>query len=599
MNVHPDLAAGDPRDNNLPTQPDLGFANHLDGKDQVSGIDAIIKLQSVITGLCGLRVDNIDGPQLSAYRVASILDGAVPFIQEMNDVLTEVITTHNQRAANYVHHGWSVGAVETVSPWTSSRIDATNRHNPGGTWITRRTLSVRLRVQVVLQDLTPAPEFVAAIEEALRLPTRFEKFQAVYHTLGRWGDVVPLEMEIGSSLTLTDTEANFSQLPATTFYNSLTHLSAMKTANIIKRGVTSDVGWNDGTWTTINAPASEWRPIRIIVGAPTLRLLANGIQTRLTELYDELLSYVPPLTTHPIGYLWKIDDHTDDASRTISKVVLHSTGHIVGLSVNYLDGATSRAGREAGNVHTFALTNGEHIVEMLTCDSGEWLHGIQFITNKGRCSVIYGILEGIPVISRSKGGILAGFSISSKQHPEWGYLMTSARGIWRYDLIPRVPKENDVYSDYYGARLRHGTGFNDRALIGNSSSMYISSVEVWSGSEIDGIQLTYEDNRDGRNNQLKTERHGGSGGGHHQFKLGDGEYIASISGRYNEQFLTQLCFVTNLGQASEVYGTGSGQSFSARAPLGENGRYLRLQYFIGKSDTKLNGVMFAWTPVLQ
>ncbi|KAH7333551.1 hypothetical protein B0J17DRAFT_128670 [Rhizoctonia solani] len=161
--------------------------------------------------LCGFRVDDMDGPQVSAHPVASYADGATPFIQDISNVSTEVITTKAQRTANYVHHGWSVGAIATISPWTSSRIDATNRHNAEGVWITRRTLATRLRVQVLLQDLAPTPEFVTAVEAALGLPTRFERFQAVYLALSRWGDVVPLEIEMGSSLALTDTEANLAQ----------------------------------------------------------------------------------------------------------------------------------------------------------------------------------------------------------------------------------------------------------------------------------------------------------------------------------------------------------------------------------------------------
>ncbi|KAJ1300767.1 hypothetical protein OPQ81_002410 [Rhizoctonia solani] len=547
--------------------------------------------------LCGFRVDDMDRPQVSALKVASYRYGTTPFIQEMNNVSTEIVTTRNQRAANYVHQGWSVGAVETISPWTSSRIDAANRHNAEGTWITRKTLVARLRVQVLLRDLIPRPEFVAAVEEALKLPTRFEKFQAVYDALSRWGDVVPLEMELGSSLTLTDTEANFARLPVTNSYNSLAHLLTIKTANIVRKGPANNLGWDNGTWTATDVPALEWQPIRITAVAPTFHLLASNVQAGLIELYDELLSYIPPLATHPIGWLHKIYDDTDNASKTISKLEIHFTDNIIGLSVHYLDGVVSQAGREAGNVHMFKLTK-EHIVEMLTCADGEWLRGLQFVTNKGRCSVIYGTLEGIPIISRSKGAVLAGFSIISKQHSQWDHLITSARGIWRYDLIPRVPKENDVYSDYFGAITQYGTGFNDRVLIGNSSSMYISTVEVRSGSAIDSIQFTYTDTRNSQNDKIKTAHHGGPGGSLHQFELGHREYIVSISGRYNERCLTQLCFGTNIGRTSEIYGAASGHEFSARAPSSKNGSHLRLQYILGKSDDRLNGVVFVWTPDL-
>jgi hypothetical protein len=137
-------------------------------------------------GLCGFRVDDMDEPQATARQVASYVEGGGAVIQEINSANTELITTHNQRAANYVHHGWSVGAVETISPWTSSRIDAKNRHNEKGEWITRRTLAQRLRVQVLLEDLSPVPEFEAAVKDALQRPSNYEKFRAVYDAMNRW-----------------------------------------------------------------------------------------------------------------------------------------------------------------------------------------------------------------------------------------------------------------------------------------------------------------------------------------------------------------------------------------------------------------------------
>ncbi|EUC54960.1 jacalin domain protein, putative [Rhizoctonia solani AG-3 Rhs1AP] len=136
--------------------------------------------------LCGFRVDNMDGPQNLTRQVASYVDGAAPLTVETNDILTEVITAHNKRESNYVHHGWSAGAITTISPWTSSRIYMTDRQSPDGKWITRRILAQRLRVRVFLEDLAPVPEFEAAIKEALSRSTRFEKFQEVYRCLKRW-----------------------------------------------------------------------------------------------------------------------------------------------------------------------------------------------------------------------------------------------------------------------------------------------------------------------------------------------------------------------------------------------------------------------------
>ncbi|KAF8750856.1 MYND finger [Rhizoctonia solani] len=493
--------------------------------------------------LYGFRVDNMDGPQVVALQVASYVIGSSPYIEEKNDTFVEVVNTHTKRGSNYVHHGWSIGAVATLSPWIASRIDA--------------------------EDLIATSDFQTAIEEALKRPTRFEQFHEVYRALSRWGDVVPLEVEMGYSLSLTDTEANFSRLLPGTLDYSLTHLPTINTANVTRKGATSYAGWNEAS-AMIDVPPIEWRPVKVVEVLPTLKLLPNELQAQLTNLYAE-------------------------------RVEIRGTAHIIGLSTHYFDGVISRGGKDGGNHHMFTLTEGEHIIEMLTCADGEWLRGIQFITNMGRCSVIYGSLEGTPVISRSKGGILVGLTTSTKKHSEWDYLVTGVnvsttfyepqtymddatkQGIWRCDFLRSVPKENDVYSDYFGAKTHNGTGFNDRALIGNSSSMHISSVEIWSGDDgIDGIQFIYRDTRNSQSEKIKSVLHGGSGSSHHQFELRDGEYVVSVSGKYNDRFLTQLCFGTNRGRTSDIYGGGSGRSFSTQAPIDKAGRYHRLQYILGK-----------------
>ncbi|CAE6475132.1 unnamed protein product [Rhizoctonia solani] len=540
----------------------------------------------------------MDGPQLTTSQVASYKDGSTPLIEETNSIITEVVTTRNKRESNFVHHGWSGGAVATLSPWMSSRIHATNRHNPVGTWITRRTLAQRLTARVLAEDLVPAPEFKTAIEEALSHSTRFEKFQAVYCVLNRWGDVIPLEIELGISLSLTDTEANFAQFPAATSYNSLTNASKTKTANIIQKGAANSVGCEDGMWTTTDVPSSQWKLIRVTAVVPTLNLLSTDTRTRLSDLHDELLAYVPPLTIDIVHSECTIHDDMVNAAKTISQVGIRYGHHIVALSVTYLDGVTSGDGGDVGMAGTFTLTEGEHIAEIMTCASDEWLHAIQFITNKGRCSAIYGWFQGTPTVSRSEGGVLAGFSMRTKKHPQHGYMVTEANGIWRHDLIPRTPKESDVYSDYFGAKNQHGQGFNDRALIGNSSSIHITCVEVRAHGEIHSIEFTYTDTRNGKNRKFKAPRHGGSHGPYYRFDLGEGEHIVSVTGKYNDNWLTHLCFGTNLGRTSEVYGGGGGESFSARAPLGENGKSMRLQYVLGRCGLGLNGVMFAWTPDL-
>ncbi|CAE7074479.1 unnamed protein product [Rhizoctonia solani] len=201
MNIPQAIDDNDRGNNNLTPPPEL--SNHLGENSH------ILKSSG---WLCGFRVENQTRPQVLPHQVASYVDGAAPFIEGTTEVVSELITTYNKRESNYVHHGWSVGAIRTISPWTLSRIHATNQKNEEGTWITKRNLVVRRRVQVLPRYLAPTPEFKVAIKEALGRSTRFERFQAVYHTLNHWGDVVPLEVEIGTSLALTDTETNFAQV---------------------------------------------------------------------------------------------------------------------------------------------------------------------------------------------------------------------------------------------------------------------------------------------------------------------------------------------------------------------------------------------------
>ncbi|CAE6473792.1 unnamed protein product [Rhizoctonia solani] len=155
--------------------------------------------------LRGFRVDGVDEPRISAYKVASYVDGALPFIEDSDtsNLVTNTIISTNKRELNYFHRGWSLGATRTISPWTSSRIAANDQPNPEGMWFTRITKTKRVKLEVQLEDLIPAPEFEASIEEALEHPTTAEKFQGVYRVLSRWGDVVPLEIEIGSSIALS------------------------------------------------------------------------------------------------------------------------------------------------------------------------------------------------------------------------------------------------------------------------------------------------------------------------------------------------------------------------------------------------------------
>ncbi|CAE6501971.1 unnamed protein product [Rhizoctonia solani] len=508
--------------------------------------------------LCGFRVDSMHEPRTSGRQVASYVDGAAPIIEKAHNVATDITTTDTKRNANYVHCGWSLDAATTISPWTSSRIAATNQPNAVGTWYTRIIKTKRFRVEVLLEDLAPMPEFEAAVEEALRKSTIFEKFQGIYRVLGRWGDVIPLEIEIGSSIALTGGNWGYVHPPeiserkhdSIAWLSTINNVATTITVCEPKRSLNSsanygicpllqntqgaDLSLTYDQWVASEAHNTQCQRIVVNKVAPTISLLSGDLQTRLSELYAQRLSYVPPNGVGPIDCEHKTYDDNMHVSRKISSIKIRSSNYIELLSISYSDGVISSShggGGHVGTEYEFAL---------------------------------------VPDGPRVFGG---------------------------RELVPRVPKEEDVYSEYFGDKGQNGCIFNDRVIIGNSNALYISSIQVWWSDLVYSIQFTYSDHVDGRELNLSTARHGGPGNQYNQFALEDGEYIVTISGRQAVNCITQLCFVTNRGRTSEVFGGGEGQSFSSLAPRDRDGNYFRLQYVCGKSNgTSLTGIMFIWTP---
>ncbi|CAE6469712.1 unnamed protein product [Rhizoctonia solani] len=549
--------------------------------------------------LQGIRVDNNDGPQHLTRRVATFVGDNPPHTQEISDFLTETITTKTERETNYIHYGWSVSAASITNPWISSRIAANNQHNAEGTWLTRRTQVQRFRVRVSAKDLAPDPEFKSDIEAALRQPTTFERFEAVYQVLHKWGDVLPLEVEMGASLMFTDLETNMSQLPATANWIDTHYLMTIRTGRTTRQE--GKTHWDNDISPRRYIPPLEWRQIRIKEVVETIRLLPAELQVQLSQLYAQRLSYIPAITVGPSDSSCQTHDDTPHATKTISGVTIYSSDYVRSMKFTYADKVSysKHEGSEScGSEHEFRLTHGEHITEMFIW-KGDWgyVNGLQLVTNYGRCSPHFGGVWGTPAVAKSKGGILVGVISLIKQH-DYGRMFRNIQGIWRHDIVNAVPKEEDEFSDYFG--FEHGKPFNDRIVVQNSN-MAISKIEVGCGTIIDSIQLTYLDNRGQGQRVIRTERHGGSGGGRNTFALEPGEHITSVSGRYDDQRITQMNFVTDKGRSSDILGqgksSGKSYSFSVSSPKDRQGKRMRLQYICGKSDTYLKGIMFVWTPI--
>ncbi|CAE6532005.1 unnamed protein product [Rhizoctonia solani] len=504
--------------------------------------------------LCGIRVDNNDGPQSTTRRVARYVGDELPFVQEMNDFLTETVTTKTERETNYVHHGWSIDAASTISPWISSRIAARNRRNADG----------------------------AEIEAALEKPTVFTKFEAIYRALHKWGDVVPLDIEMGASLVYTDLEANISKLPDTATWNEIHSLSASRTARTTRQEGTDCSYWEKGVWPhTIVSPV-HWRQTRIREVVATTRLLPAELQDQISRLYAQRLSYAPVIAHGDDSC--KTCDGTPHASKSVSRVIVHAVNYIRSITFLYADESSSKheGSNTASSEHEFVLTDGEYITEVLIW-KGDWIYGLQFVTNFGRCSFHFGGGWGTPTVARNKGGVLVGAASLIKSDATV-LRLHDIQGIWRRDILDTVPKENDVFSEYFGSNGA-GKPFNDRAIVRNSD-MTISKINIQCGSLIDGIQLIYTDPVGDGSSEYQTDRHGGNRGGQIQFILEMGENITGVSGKYDDDYITQLIFATDKGRTSEVFGGGAtpkkSYSFTFSSPKDTRGTRMRLQYVCGK-----------------
>lgn len=138
------------------------------------------------TDLSGVRVDITDGPIRLNRLVARHRLGELPCVREVNDIISEVITSKNEREASLVHQGWSLNAASTTTPWIASRIARHNQRNQDGVWVTKRTIVQRLAFSIPLEELLPEQGFTSDIESALEKPTVYEKFQAVYRAFDIW-----------------------------------------------------------------------------------------------------------------------------------------------------------------------------------------------------------------------------------------------------------------------------------------------------------------------------------------------------------------------------------------------------------------------------
>ncbi len=122
-----------------------------------------------------------------------------------------------------------------------------------------------------------------------------------------------------------------------------------------------------------------------------------------------------------------------------------------------------------------------------------------------------------------------------------------------------------------------GAEFSD----GQRGGRTIVEVRVRSGALIDSIQVVY---RDITGLVGKGAMHGRSGGNLSVFKLGPGEYITVVGGKYGK-FIDSLYIKTNKGRHQKWGGQGGNIQFIYTAPPGS-----RIDGFFGRAGKYLDSI---------
>ncbi|KAH7322356.1 Jacalin-like lectin domain-containing protein [Rhizoctonia solani] len=337
------------------------------------------------------------------------------------------------------------------------------------------------------------------------------------------------------------------------------------------------VGDNIRAWLGKSVPTHQWEQVWITKAAPLTAILNNQLQSELTNLHQSLTTYCPT-TTATITADGTSFDGAPHAFKMLSKIAIFSGGHYIkSLAVKYAtEPSLVKYGTDQMANNEFELTPREHVTDIIIWKDHKGVCGIQMNTNKGRTSNHFGSDNGSPTILRSPGGCLAGFS-GVVQDDKVHDLQT----IWRHDVQGPGLGGDRVFSQYYGGVA--GKPFSDWPSVRQSDSTYIKNIRVKCGTYIDGIQITYEDSsRGGGSTFQRADYHGGSGGRECFFHLESNEYIVAVLGRYNK-YIVQLCFVTNKGRTSDIFGGGDGEDFRCQAPATNDGKATRLHYIAAKA----------------
>jgi hypothetical protein len=111
----------------------------------------------------------------------------------------------------------SKAAALTAAPWAAFVDGDSGKPEPPAIHVTCRRPYARMVVSTELQELTPHPKFVAAIEVALAMPSQEEQRDGLRDVLRLWGAVIATYIELGCALVTSSSFVTPCNMPSVSY----------------------------------------------------------------------------------------------------------------------------------------------------------------------------------------------------------------------------------------------------------------------------------------------------------------------------------------------------------------------------------------------
>jgi hypothetical protein len=156
----------------------------------------------------GVTLQNIRGNNPSflpfASKPVAIPQHPASAIQILSTDIIICSTSSHEKSA-FLRLGLSKGAAQEAIHWINILEGTSNQNAPTSIYVSCRRNYSRILVTVDTEDLHPHPDFVTALEEAMKKASQDEGARALRDVFRRWGAVIPTAVELGCALVSTTT----------------------------------------------------------------------------------------------------------------------------------------------------------------------------------------------------------------------------------------------------------------------------------------------------------------------------------------------------------------------------------------------------------